>query len=158
MWIRRRRSKSLLLASLLTLVVMAVASFATTAGAAAMRQPYAPAGATGTGADAPPVGSQPFNAKLWDAHNYSIVHHAVSCPQSPASVTARLALVNSPTVLTYFGLPTLALESGNLTKWQHIVSGMQTHQCDDTVYVKNGQPIRNFGNSDNRKWGGWGSN
>lgn len=35
---------------------------------------------------------------------------------------------------------------------------MQTHQCDDTVYIKNGKPLGNFGDNDNRTWGGWGSN
>lgn len=146
--------KSVLLASLLALSYMLMTGFSTTgfstkAGAAALRQPYAPAGASGTGDNAPPVGSQPFNAKVWDAHNYSWVHHASSCPQPPSSVTARLSLVNSPTVLTYLGLPTLALESGNLIKWKHIVSGMQTHQCDWQINNSSNQLLVSDGSVSN---------
>ncbi|HKV82950.1 MAG TPA: hypothetical protein VJN88_00240 [Ktedonobacterales bacterium] len=143
---------------LLAIGVTTFASFATTAGAAALKQPFALAGATGTGNNAPPVGSKPFNAKLWDAKNYRIPHHASSCPQPPKSNSARQSLVNSPTTLTYYGLPTLADESGNLAKWQSIVLHAQTRVCDYTTPIKNGKPIvNNGGSTPNNYWGGYGN-
>ncbi|MGH2486866.1 MAG: hypothetical protein ACRDHE_12725 [Ktedonobacterales bacterium] len=132
--------------------------FATAPGAAATRRALAPIGATGTGVNAPPVGSQPLNAKLWDAKNYRIPHHAASCPQPPKSNSARQSLVNSPTTLAYYGLPTLADESGNLGKWQDIVSHAQTRVCDYTTPIKNGKPIVNNGSSTpNHYWGRYGN-
>lgn len=156
---RGRRSQSLLLASLLTLAMMAVAGFATTAGAAALRQPYAQAGATGTGVNSPPVNSEPLiPGKRWDAKNYRIPHHEAACPQPPQSTAARMALDNSPVTLDYYGLPRPSIYNGDRTKWQSAVATMTHHWCDSTIPVINGQPVMNYGFSRNNIWGGWGNN
>lgn len=113
-----RLPQRFLLASILALLaLMAFSGFATRAGATALQQPYAPAGATGTGVNAPPKGSEPLVPGLWDAKNYRIPHHVASCPQPPNTAAARLALANSPAMLQYYGLPLLS-QVGDLALWQ----------------------------------------
>lgn len=117
-----RLPQRFLLASILALLaLMAFSGFATRAGATALQQPYAPAGATGTGVNAPPKGSEPLVPGLWDAKNYRIPHHVASCPQPPNTAAARLALANSPAMLQYYGLPLLS-QVGDLALWQKIVT------------------------------------
>ena len=115
-------------------------------------------GATGTGVNAPPIGTLPFNAKLWDAKNYLIPHHAASCPQPPQNAAARLSLINSPIALTYFGLPARAQNGWNTAKWQEVVAHMQKRSCDYTTPIKDGHPfVNNGGSTINTLWGGYGN-
>ena len=144
-----------ILASLLALTLLAVAGFSTTAGAAALTQPYAPAGVTGTGDNAPPRGSEPFAPGLWDAQNYRIPYHVTSCPQPPQDVNARLALASSPLLLQYYGIPT-PVQVGSQAEWRKIATADQTRQCDYTIPYLNGKPRTN-GNASNNKWGGYGA-
>ena len=134
----RRHRRLTILASLLALALLAVVGFPTAAGAAALQHPYAPAGATGTGSDAPPPGSEPLMAgKAWDAKHYRIPEHAKACPQPPQSAAARFALADSPTLLDYYGLPRPSVYN-DIATWQSIVATMTHHSCDSSVPVVDG--------------------
>lgn len=158
--VTRRKS---LLALLIVVGMLAIGmtmfvGFATTAGAAALRQPYAPAGATGQGVDAPPMGSEPLIPGVaWDAKNYRIPHHVSSCPQPPTRAVDRFALANSPTLLDYYGLPRPSVYQNDMAKWQSVIATMSHRQCDSSIPVIDGQPEINYDSTQNI-WGGWGSN
>lgn len=151
---------ALLIAAILAIGTTTFTGFATKAGAAALRQTYAPIGATGTGNNAPPPGTEPLAPGLWDAQNYRIPYHVTSCPQPPQSAAARIALANAPTLLDYYGLPQPSLLGGknDIQQWQTVVSTMTHHSCDETIPVIAGQFVVNYGFSRNNQWGGWGNN
>lgn len=137
--------------------MMALTGFTTAAGAAALTPPYAPAGASGTGVNAPPIGSQPLAPGLWDAQNYEMPLPAKACPQPPQSLAARLALVNSPIMLDYYGLPHLSQYSGDLAKWQKIVGGMKHQLCQEAKPIRNGKPMVYSNVSAQGLWSGFGN-
>lgn len=155
----RRLRTGVILTSTLILALVAMSGFAAKAGVATSRYATQPFDGTSpaTGVNAPPAGSQPFSTGHWDANHYRIPFHVASCPQPPQSVQARLALVNSPTALKLFGLPTLA-QVGDLAKWQQIVTHDQTRGCDYTIPYLYGKPSQNTnGSSPNTLWGGFGA-
>lgn len=64
---------------------------------------------------------------------------------------------HSPIMLTYFGLPSLALYGGNIVKWQNVVLHTQHRACDTSTPILNGHTIANSNITYGPSWSGFGN-
>lgn len=153
----RRLPGSIILAVLLATAALVMASGMAQVHAAALAHDRVFAGASGSGKNAPPPGTQPLRPGLWDAKDYRIPHHFAACPQPPQSAQARYALANSPIALQEYGLLLPSQVGNDMVKWRAIVAHAVMRHCDFATPVFNGHYLIASNINYNDSWSGFGN-